>query len=98
MARAVRRSDPKTPAKRRTLLTLDQFQALWDELSAASHEHFALDLRKTANLIGFVLFPVGWLWVEYPRARGEALTDVERKAQELGLLGIPDGPDDRDNM
>jgi hypothetical protein len=93
MGRTVRRSDPTTAEKISTLDTLQRFEALWRKIEASSSEHFALTLRQAANVVGFALFPVGWLWSEYPRAKGEKLTDIEREAQQLGLLGIPDGDD-----
>src|SRR5215203_3673524 len=98
MVRAVRRSPPNTPEKRKTLETLQQFEALWNAIKQISDDQFALTLREAANVIGFALFPVGWIWDEYPCARGQALTDIERKAQELGLLGIPDGATSKNNM
>src|SRR5215207_7157659 len=80
MVRAVRRSPPNTPEKRKTLETLQQFEALWNDIIKTFDEHFALTLREAANVIGFALFPVGWIWDEYPGTRGQEPTYIERKA------------------
>ena len=68
--------------------TKEQFMALWRSFRAAADERWELDLRSTANLIGFALFPVGWRWDEYPPLRNIRPMPYEQKAQSTNRLGL----------
>jgi hypothetical protein len=75
-------------AKAKATRTKERFQSVWRDIRASTDERWALGLRHTANLIGFVLFPIGWAWVEYPHRRGSKRMPYEAHAEKVSSLNI----------
>ena len=71
--------------------TKKKFRKLWAEIIDASDEHWSLNLRSCANLIGLCYYPVGWNWTEYVRPRNEDPYPWEKKAQKALSLIEPLG-------
>ncbi|MEQ8659146.1 MAG: hypothetical protein RIC24_17705 [Hyphomicrobiales bacterium] len=74
--------------------TKRKFRKLWSEINDASDEHWLLDLRGCANLIGLCVYPVGWNWAEYQPENQAKIYPWEKKAQkanhfETALNGPP---------
>lgn len=65
------------------LPTKKKFRQLWSEVVSSSDEHWLLDLRGCANLIGLCLYPVGWAWSEYPPTKYSKIYPWEKKALKV---------------
>lgn len=76
--------------------TKKKFRKLWKDIERASDEHWSLDLRGAANLIGLCLYPVGWSWTEYIRRKNNAVYPWEKRAETVCSLDVktntPDQP------
>lgn len=62
--------------------TKRKFRNLWSEIDDASDNHWLLDLRGCANLIGLCVYPVGWNWAEYQPEKHSKIYPWEKKAQK----------------
>lgn len=71
-----------------------KFVEFWNSIKKNADEHWTLNLRSTANLIGFSLFPVGWAWAEYPAKRHEERMPYEQRAQRISQMKVESESED----
>lgn len=67
-------------------LTKRKFRKLWSEINDESGEHWLIDLRGCANLIGFCFYPVGWNWEEYNPRKYSKTYPWEKRAKKVYCL------------
>lgn len=63
--------------------TKRKFRKLWSEINDAADEHWLLDFRGCANLIGLCVYPIGWNWAEYLSVKYSKIYPWEKKAQKV---------------